>query len=113
MIFCITIGKGNICWCPPQEATGICPFLCPCLAKMYGSVYSKIAMPDRKFTVLDLLDLDLKAHNSLDLNCLCGRKGLVRVITVPDLNRPGLALTGFYDSFAYDRVQLFGRGEIA
>ncbi len=87
--------------------------MCPYLAKMYGSVYSKIAMPDRKFTVLDLLDLDLKAHNSLDLNCLCGRKGLVRAITVPDLNRPGLALTGFYDSFAYDRVQLFGRGEIA
>lgn len=98
---------------PSVEASGICPFLCPYLAKMYGSVYSKVAMPDRKFTVLDLLDLDLKAHNSLDLNCLCGRKGLVRAITVPDLNRPGLALTGFYDSFAYDRVQLFGRGEIA
>ena len=70
-------------------------------------------MPDRKFTVLDLLDLDLKAHNSLNLNCLCGRKGLVRAITVPDINRPGLALSGFYDSFAYDRVQLFGRGEMA
>ena len=80
---------------------------------MYGSVYSKVTMADRKFTVLDLLDLDLKAHTSLHLNCLCGRKGLVRTITVPDLNRPGLALTGFYDSFAYDRVQLFGRGEIA
>ena len=70
-------------------------------------------MLDRKFTVLDLLDLDLKAHNSLNLNCLGGRKGLVRSITVPDLNRPGLALSGFYESFAFDRVQLFGRGEVA
>ena len=70
-------------------------------------------MLDRKFTVLDLLDLDLKAHNSLNLNCLGGRKGLVRSITVPDLNRPGLALSGFYEFFAFDRVQLFGRGEVA
>ncbi|MBR6566337.1 MAG: HPr kinase/phosphorylase [Spirochaetaceae bacterium] len=70
-------------------------------------------MPDKRFTVLDLLDLDLKDHNSLNLRCLCGRKGLVRVITVPDLNRPGLALSGFYDSFAFDRVQVFGRGEVA
>lgn len=70
-------------------------------------------MMDRQFTVLDLLDLDLKAHNSLNLRCLGGRKGLVRPITVPDLNRPGLALSGFYESFAFDRVQLFGRGEVA
>jgi hypothetical protein len=39
--------------------------------------------------VLDLLDLDLKEHDSLDLRCVCGRRGLVRDITIPDLNRPG------------------------
>lgn len=70
-------------------------------------------MPDKSFTVLDLLDLDLKGHNSLDLSCIAGRKGLIREITIPDLNRPGLALSGFYESFAYQRVQLFGRGEVA
>ena len=32
---------------------------------------------------------------------------------MPDLNRPGLALSGFFDSFAYERIQLFGRGEVA
>lgn len=68
---------------------------------------------EKKFTVLDLLDLDLKGHNALNLRCLSGRKGLIREITVPDLNRPGLALSGFYESFAYQRVQLFGRGEVA
>lgn len=65
------------------------------------------------FTVLDLLDLDLKEHNSLELRCIGGRTGLTRQIRVPDLNRPGLALSGFYDNFAYQRVQIFGRGETA
>jgi HPr kinase/phosphorylase len=70
-------------------------------------------MADKSFTVLNLLDLDLKGHNSLNLRCISGRRGLVRKITIPDLNRPGLALSGFYESFAYQRCQLFGRGEVA
>ena len=70
-------------------------------------------MADKEFSVLALLDLDLKGHNSLNLRCLHGRKGLVREITIPDVNRPGLALSGFFESFAYKRVQVFGRGEVA
>lgn len=70
-------------------------------------------MAGKDFTVLDLLDLDLKGHNSLNLRCISGRSGLVHKITIPDLNRPGLALSGFYESFAYQRCQLFGRGELA
>jgi HPr kinase/phosphorylase len=68
---------------------------------------------EKRFTVLDLLDLDLKEQNSLNLRCIGGRKGLSREITTPDLNRPGLALSGFYDSFAWQRLQIFGRGENA
>jgi HPr kinase/phosphorylase len=70
-------------------------------------------MSDRKFTVLDLLDLDLKDHNALELICIGGRIGLTREISIPDLNRPGLALSGFFDSFAYNRIQIYGRGEVA
>jgi HPr kinase/phosphorylase len=70
-------------------------------------------MAEKQFTVLDLIDIDLKEHNSLNLRCIGGRKGLSRVIDIPDLNRPGLALSGFYESFASQRVQLFGRGEVA
>ena len=70
-------------------------------------------MAEKCFTVLDLLDMDFKGHNALNLCCIAGRKGLTRTITVPNINRPGLELSGFYDSFAYDRVQLFGRGETA
>ncbi|MDR2111441.1 MAG: HPr(Ser) kinase/phosphatase [Spirochaetaceae bacterium] len=70
-------------------------------------------MSEKQFTVLDLIDIDLKEHNSLNLHCIGGRKGLTREIGSPDLNRPGLALSGFYDSFAHQRVQLFGRGEVS
>ena len=70
-------------------------------------------MVDKKFTVLDLLSLELHGHDEINLRCIAGRKGLSRQITVPDINRPGLALSGFYESFAYQRVQVFGRGEYA
>jgi len=65
----------------------------------------------KTLTVLDLLDLDLKEHNALELKCLAGRKGLIREIAVPELNRPGLPLGGFYENFAEQRIQLIGRGE--
>lgn len=70
-------------------------------------------MIEKRFTVLDLLDINLKEHISLNLHCIGGRKGLNREIHIPDLNRPGLALSGFYDSFAYERIQLFGMGEVS
>jgi HPr kinase/phosphorylase len=70
-------------------------------------------MADKVFTVLDLIDLDLKEHNSLNLRCIGGRQGLSREISVPDLNRPMGAIMGFYEEFAHQRVQLIGRGEFA
>lgn len=70
-------------------------------------------MAEKKFTVLDLLDMELSGHDALDLHCIAGRRGLPRAITVPEINRPGLALCGFYENFAVNRVQLFGRGEVA
>ncbi|MDR2375777.1 MAG: HPr(Ser) kinase/phosphatase [Treponema sp.] len=70
-------------------------------------------MTDEAFTVLDLIDLDLKEHNSLNLRCIGGRKGLTREISSPDLNRPMGAIMGFYDVFAHQRIQIFGTGESA
>ncbi|MCQ2611515.1 MAG: HPr(Ser) kinase/phosphatase [Treponema sp.] len=70
-------------------------------------------MVEKKFTVLDLLSMELHGHDEIALRCIAGRSGLTRAITIPDINRPGLALSGFFDSFAYQRVQLFGRGEVA
>ena len=31
-----------------------------------------------------------------------------KIITVPDVNRPSLQLTGFFEHFAYERVQIIG-----
>ena len=70
-------------------------------------------MAEKKFTVLDLLELDLQDHDALELKCIAWRRGLPKELIVSDINRPGLALSGFFDSFAYQRVQLFGRGEVA
>ena len=70
-------------------------------------------MADKKVTVLDLLDLELSGHDALNLKCIAGRRGLPRAITVPEINRPGLALCGFYEAFSTKRVQVFGRGEVA
>ncbi len=64
-------------------------------------------------TVLDLLGLELKARDDLKLNLIAGRPGLGRKITNPNINRPGLALAGFFENFAYDRVQVFGKGELS
>ena len=65
------------------------------------------------FTVLDLLRLDLRENEALHLSCIGGRAGITREINAPELNRPGLALAGFYERFAYQRIQVFGRGERA
>lgn len=82
------------------------------IAKISANVYSN-SMAEKRFTVLDLLDLDLSGHDALNLKCIAGRRGLPRAITIPEINRPGLALSGFYENFAFTRVQLFGRGETA
>ena len=41
-----------------------------------------------KFTVLDLLQLDLKEHDALGLKCIGGRPGLIREIKIPEINAP-------------------------
>ena len=66
-----------------------------------------------KFLVLDLLQLDLRENDALNLKCIGGRPGLIREITVTEINRPGLELGGFYENFAFQRIQIFGRGENA
>lgn len=52
------------------------------------------------------------ALEPLGLELLAGKNGLRRVILEPVLHRPGLALTGFYEYFAWRQMQLFGRSEM-
>ncbi len=48
----------------------------------------------------------------LKLRVICGAEHLNRPIPEPAVNRPGLALTGFYRYFAHRRVQICGLAEM-
>ncbi len=48
----------------------------------------------------------------LSLRLLAGREGLVREITSPRIQKPGLLLTGLLDELHPDRIQIFGAAEI-
>jgi HPr kinase/phosphorylase len=53
------------------------------------------------------------ADGELKLSLVCGKEGLSRLIRDKSINRPALALTGFFKIFGYKRIQLFGAGEMA
>lgn len=48
----------------------------------------------------------------LDLSVMAGYQGMGRPVLISDINRPGLALGGYLDYFASDRVQILGNTEI-
>jgi HPr kinase/phosphorylase len=58
-------------------------------------------------TVENLLENPL-----LGLDVAAGGGGLWRKVLTPELNRPALELTGYFDAFRGERVQVFGKGEI-
>lgn len=49
----------------------------------------------------------------LKLTMVAGERGINRFIRDKSINRPALALTGFFKNFANKRIQLFGAGEMA
>jgi len=49
----------------------------------------------------------------LQLELVAGAKGLDKTIRERSLNRPALAITGYFKFFASKRIQLFGAGEMA
>jgi len=54
-----------------------------------------------------------KEHaEKLEMRLLAGESSLKRIIREPTVNRPGLALSGFTQYFAYKRVQVFGHAEV-
>jgi len=62
------------------------------------------------FSVADFVEAGAER---LRLSVVAGGENLGRTIEEPLLNRPGLALSGFYEYFAWRRLQLIGRGELA
>ena len=64
----------------------------------------------RRFSVEDFFE---EGRESLGLVVVAGKQNLKREIVEPIVNRPGLALTGFYEHFAWGRLQMIGKGEMA
>lgn len=62
------------------------------------------------FTVAEFFEA---GRERLRLSLAAGAASMDRVIEEPIVNRPGLALTGFYEHFAWKRLQLIGKGESA
>ncbi len=63
----------------------------------------------KSLTVGDFIE---KTKENLKVQLLAGEGGLGRAVAIADINRPGLALTGYLDFFAFDRVQVMGLTEI-
>ncbi|MBD5778019.1 HPr(Ser) kinase/phosphatase [Pelagicoccus sp. NFK12] len=60
-------------------------------------------------SVRDFLD---KHQELLKLEVVAGKRGLRRIIKEGSVNRPSLALTGFYKYFANKRLQVIGAAEM-
>ncbi len=56
-------------------------------------------------------DLFNKYGEHLGLNLIVGSNGLNRPIKVPDVHRPGLALSGYLKNYASQRILIFGNVE--
>jgi HPr kinase/phosphorylase len=48
----------------------------------------------------------------MDLSVVAGFQGIGRPVFISDINRPGLALSGYLEYFANDRVQVLGNTEV-
>ncbi len=53
-----------------------------------------------------------RMQSELELEVLAGFQGMGRPVLISDINRPGLALSGYLEYFASDRVQVLGNTEI-
>lgn len=50
--------------------------------------------------------------NQLQLNVYSGEEFLNRTVSSSEISRPGLELTGYFNYYPHDRIQLFGRKEV-
>lgn len=61
-----------------------------------------------------VLDFWKTMQEGFDMELIAGKTGLDhKRILEAAINRPGLALTGFYDNFSWKRIQMFGLAENA
>lgn len=67
----------------------------------------------QKLSVRDFFNRTKANGEEFELSVVAGSEGFDRVIISEEINRPGLALADFFEHFAFERIQVFGRGEVA
>jgi len=60
---------------------------------------------------LTIQELVTATQKELSIKLVAGQKGMDRIIRVSEINRPGLALAGYFEYFRPERIQVFGQGE--
>ena len=63
---------------------------------------------NRPLTVAEFYE---KRAKEWDLEVITGREGFDSIINTSELNRPGLALAGYYEVFSAERIQIIGLTE--
>ena len=69
--------------------------------------------PKGKYPKLTVGEFYTRHAEELSMSLLGSATGFDRVIREPTINRPGLALSGFFDYFAGKRIQVLGSAELA
>ncbi len=67
----------------------------------------------KKSQTVSVADFIEAGRAKLELELVGGKAGLSQVIEEASVNRPGLALTGFFQYFAHRRIQVLGHAEHA
>jgi HPr kinase/phosphorylase len=68
--------------------------------------------PKAKIPTVTVGEFYTRHSEALQLQLLGSDAGFGRIIREPTINRPGLALSGFFDYFAEKRIQVFGSAEL-
>ena len=62
---------------------------------------------------LNVEELINEKKDAWKLELLAGKRGLKNQLNVADINRCGIALTGYFEHFAWERIQVFGETEVS
>lgn len=72
-----------------------------------------ISEDEGRYIMADSVSIE-KLATDLKLQVYFGEKNLKnKVVTLSDISRPGLELTGYFNYYPHERIQLFGRTEVS
>ncbi|MEO6052690.1 MAG: HPr(Ser) kinase/phosphatase, partial [Chthoniobacterales bacterium] len=72
-----------------------------------------MSLPERRIPPITVGNFYANHAEHLDMRLAGAAVGMNRIIKEPTINRPGLALTGFYSYFAGKRMQVMGSAEMS